>query len=281
MQTINKNKFEFDSKKLVWRISEKSSLVDENKQPIKYNDDEKNKGIAIVLPRGAKVVNLIKHEKDDKLTRILCYWQGKYRDGYISSSALDNYYNEFDENSVEVFLNDLNHLLNDRLQRYKIEGHTEIFYNKTLLSYNQLKQDKSFSTLKLQKMYDSYISKYSINKKDKPKSLITITDAIKKVYNPKKISSKILVMPLSRDWFLKSNNKKLEWFYDKYFIKSKNGYLLDIFGSGNVGDNINTKQQRDLLFDALIALRKFVISKTTITMHKDTDYNGKIDFDID
>ena len=116
MQTINKNKFEFDSKKLVWRISEKSSLVDENKQPIKYNDDEKNKGIAIVLPRGAKVVNLIKHEKDDKLTRILCYWQGKYRDGYISSSALDNYYNEFDENSVEVFLNDLNHLLNDRLQ---------------------------------------------------------------------------------------------------------------------------------------------------------------------
>lgn len=244
-------------KNLVWKIgttlSNKFFLLHDNKgNVIKYTEEdekyEKNlKGNNIQLPLGTKVIVISNAEiKGNLFKRVLLFWKGKYREGYIPYSAFDQQYLDSNEDILEIFINDAERIL------YEIEIRNEANYSTILRDaytyvkgkIQLLKNNNSTYTGMLSHAIDSYYSNETIAYK------YNHVDAIKKVINflnpcfsNHLLSNKVIILPISQEWFelyskVDDNLKNLI-----KVLKEKNIYT-DLDGEvGSVIFHFNSKEQ--------------------------------------
>ncbi len=254
--------YNFSQNKVALRIHYDSPLKNKKGETQQYEDRTD-----IILPMGAKVVFIDESEEGTEYNRILCYWKGAYRDGYIKSIAIikgkdakDTYfdYEEINGKSLEIFFNDIDHLLNERLSIYKIEGDLEFLLTTTKRKVASLKEKKNISENTLHLIRNRYIEYTTINKNNIPRSLRDISSLLFRHYN-EHFAERVLILPLSEDWFQK--NKELEKFYIKEIKKDPTNVGISQLFQFNVGEIIEDKARFDRLylevFPTLVKLLKF------------------------
>lgn len=254
--------YNFSQNKVALRIHYDSPLKNKKGETQQYEDRTD-----IILPMGAKVVFIDESEEGTEYNRILCYWKGAYRDGYIKSIAIikgkdakDTYfdYEEINGKSLEIFFNDIDHLLNERLSIYKIEGDLAFLLTTTKRKVASLKEKKNISENTLHLIRNRYIEYTTINKNNIPRSLRDISSLLFRHYN-EHFAERVLILPLSEDWFQK--NKELEKFYIKEIKKDPTNVGISQLFQFNVGEIIEDKARFDRLylevFPTLVKLLKF------------------------
>jgi hypothetical protein len=246
----------------ILRIPNADFLLSESGNRLKYGNDEEIKG-EIQLPQGAKVVVLHVHKRKEGLTRILCFWEKKYRDGYIKTenTVLENDYDGFNSDSGKIFLNDVYHLLYVRLESYHPQDALLTLHSKVKRKYEAIIERKLFTSNTLKILVDAYNYTFKININNKPLTLKNFIAKIKEHYNPGEAFDKVFIPPLSDTWFREKSVSDLFKFYDKYILKSNVYCQTFQFNVGEVyQDSAINKFHTD--FIKIIKLLKVTTGKT-------------------
>lgn len=231
--------------KLVWRIGSEDStpffeLTDESGLAIKYEKEEKDydgndlKG-SIILPEGAKVIQLKPSEKNENLIRTIAFWNGKYRDAFLNKKAFEkNMINE-DFGGVDVFFNDLAHDIY-RAKEYvslfpSIIEKSSIILSKSQKLFDQFKQDENKTAFisKITNNQNKFQSKLNENNIEAVENILNLFG---KILGFGKVSEKLLFIPINKIWFSQNQELKDYLLYNNHKEKSKiYGYYSDLTGS--------------------------------------------------
>jgi hypothetical protein len=233
---------------IVWKLGTTFSnkfflLHDKNGNVIKYTkeDDNYEKGLKdmnIQLPIGTKVIVIDNADiKGNLFKRILLFWKGVYREGYIPYSAFEKQNLDSDENSLELFINDAERIL------YEVEirndaSHSTILQN----AYRYVKEKIAFLKENNNTIYSDILNTAVANYYSTESVLYRYNhiDALNKVLDFLHItfkqyldSNKVVIVPISQDWFElnKDKDEKLKKLIDE--LKSK--YIYTDF-NGEVGN---------------------------------------------
>jgi len=232
---------------LVWQIGSQDGisffdLVDENGIAIKYDKDEKdyygNPLIgSIRLPEGAKVIQLLASQKVGDLIRVIAFWNGKYRDGFLDRIAFQINMKEYNDQSYYVFINDMSKILFD-IDNYKnsVTSFPIISKSLSIIKETFYSLTKNDLRTKFEESYRNFRKEYiEINKYDRLAKYYKSMGILKFIFRDHIDKNKITVVPFSTYFFL--SNKKLDSFYRKYedelsnYFRGSSGVFLSKIAS--------------------------------------------------
>jgi len=248
----------------LFRLTKNVILLQDNGKPMMYSSDEVVSG-NIVHPQGAKVVHLFEHPSKENLVCILCFWEKKYRKGYLSKEVADvsKDFSGYNADSAKIFLNDFYHLLYVRLENYKPQKELLDLQIKMKEKYEILEKDKSFNSNRLQLLIQRYNKEFKIDKTNKVKTLDNFIEGLTKtkIFNPGEVFEKVFIPRLAWEWFDKDHSSDLYKFYTKYILGNKvfnQSFLYDV---GEVYQDSTLYKNHTEFVNVIFKLKKEISSR--------------------
>lgn len=225
-----------------------------------YDAEDNKKGYkgGIYLPNGTMVSKLDANPASPDYIHVIAWFNGKYREGYVHSSAFSGKY-KGGEYDAEVFVNDAWHELY-RAKLHVAKSKNAPAHIQTLIS--ELEKDlKDYENGSL-KITNEILKKINVQQKkdlkidpaNKPETQQRLSKAIFSVIDPKTkngtpLSQTTVYVPLTDTWF--HQDAELGKYYDTVWYT--NGQLNRI--GGETGEGIQLKDDIDRMYQELFVLQ--------------------------
>ena len=252
-----------------------------------FDKNENHQG-NIVLPAGIKVAKLEASSSDPTLIKVIVWYQGQHREGYVDRVAFDSTKSAFENNphAVEVFIQDAEHAIARARSRMQftlkdIEGNIKKYpqfadtYQKqkqTFLENNAqfitlvagltrdieaCKSGKIQLTPEMLKTLDQEHVQSMGKGQNKVERLQNAEEAVHGAYNPKAPDKKAhadttFLIPLSKEWFYSHPQLQM-----RYESKWASHGALNRLGGGS-GEGTSLKDEIQHILAELMELRSLV-----------------------
>jgi hypothetical protein len=260
---------EFDPNTATTRIAANDKfssfpLRKKNGLKVRYESDEPFKG-GISLPAGAEVVKLDKKNERSRYTHVIAWYRGKYREGYIDSSAFDNKVSEDNPQATEVFINDAYFTLaraENKIEKDEKKGKTDN-YESVIKGVKGDLEDYENGVLKIDNGILKKVKEAStFSRENKAETIQKISTAVHNEHNPKRDigdqkgvehNKETLVIPLSEQWF--KSNEELKAYYEAWVLRHPD--INRFWGSSGEILNYNLEGVKEALVELDIFLQSF------------------------